>query len=53
MSELSAGEFADEVARFYDLPRATLQDLIAAQPKVQQFSRRFLRDMAVFPAPVR
>lgn len=49
MSELSAGEFADEVARFYDLPRATLQDLIAAQPKVQQFSRRFLRDMAVFP----
>ena len=49
MSELSAGEFADEVARFYDLPRATLQELIAAEPKVQQFSRRFLRDMAVFP----
>ena len=49
MSELSAGEFADEVARFYELPRATLQELIAAEPKVQQFSRRFLRDMAVFP----
>ena len=49
MSELSAGEFADEVARFYNLPRATLQELIAAEPKVQQFSRRFLRDMAVFP----
>ncbi len=49
MSELSAAEFADEVARFYELPRATLQELIAAQPRVQQFSRRFLRDMAVFP----
>jgi general secretion pathway protein E len=49
MSELSAGEFADEVARFYHLPRATLQDLIAAEPRVQPFSRRFLRDMAVFP----
>ena len=49
MSELSASEFADEVGRFYDLPRTTLQDLMAAQPRVQQFSRRFLRDMAVFP----
>ncbi len=49
MSELSAGEFADEVARYYGLPRATLQDLIAAEAKVQQFSRRFLREMTVFP----
>jgi general secretion pathway protein E len=49
LSELSAGEFADEVAGFYDLPRATLQDLIGAEPRVQQFSRRFLRDMAIFP----
>lgn len=49
MSELSAGEFADEVAHFYELPRATLQELMVAEPRVQQFSRRFLRDMAVFP----
>lgn len=48
-SELSAGEFADEVARFYDLPRISFAELIAAQPAVQPFSRRFLRDMAVFP----
>jgi general secretion pathway protein E len=49
LSELSAAEFADEVAGFYDFPRATLQDLIGAEPRVQQFSRRFLRDMAIFP----
>jgi general secretion pathway protein E len=49
MSELSAGEFADEVAHYYNLPRTTLQDLIAAEAKVQHFSRRFLREMTVFP----
>jgi len=49
MSELSSSEFADEVARFYELPRATLQDLMAAESRVQQFSRRFLREMVVFP----
>jgi general secretion pathway protein E len=48
-SEMSAGEFADEVARFYDLPRVPYADMIAAQPQVTQFSRRFLREMAVFP----
>jgi len=49
VSELSAGEFADEVARFFDLPRTNFQDMIAAESRVQQFSRRFLREMAVFP----
>jgi general secretion pathway protein E len=49
MSEMSAGEFADEVARFYGLPRVTYPDMIAAQPQVTLFSRRFLREMAVFP----
>jgi general secretion pathway protein E len=48
-SEMSASEFADEVANFFDLPRAALLDMIAAESKVQQFSRRFLREMAVFP----
>ncbi|OAF15861.1 general secretion pathway protein GspE [Bradyrhizobium centrolobii] len=49
MSELSASEFADEVAGFFELPRVTLQEMMAAESKVQQFSRRFLREMAVFP----
>jgi general secretion pathway protein E len=49
MSELSASEFADEVALFFELPRVTLQEMMGAESKVQQFSRRFLREMAVFP----
>ncbi|MBR0858787.1 GspE/PulE family protein [Bradyrhizobium liaoningense] len=49
MSEFSASEFADEVALFFDLPRVTLQEMMAAESRVQQFSRRFLREMAVFP----
>lgn len=48
-SELSANEFADEAASFFGLARASLQEMMAAQPLVQQFSRRFLREMAVFP----
>jgi general secretion pathway protein E len=49
MSELSASEFADEVAGFFELPRLSLQEMMAAESRVQQFSRRFLREMAVFP----
>ncbi|WP_426407612.1 GspE/PulE family protein [Bradyrhizobium ganzhouense] len=49
MSELSASEFADEVALFFELPRMTLQEMMAAESRVAQFSRRFLREMAVFP----
>jgi general secretion pathway protein E len=48
-SELPANEFADEVARFYGLPRVHLPQLLAASPLLGQFSRRFLRDMAAFP----
>lgn len=48
-SDLSAGDFADEVARFFALPRVALPDLLAASPLVQAFSRRFLREMAIFP----
>src|SRR5262249_37168164 len=47
--DLPANEFADEVARFYDLPRLQLPRLLAAAPLLGQFSRRFLRDMAAFP----
>jgi general secretion pathway protein E len=49
MSELSASEFADEVAGFFELPRLSLQEMMATESRVQQFSRRFLREMAVFP----
>lgn len=49
MSELSASEFADEVALFFELPRVTLQEMMGTESRVQQFSRRFLREMAVFP----
>jgi general secretion pathway protein E len=48
-SDLSANDFAEEVAGFYRLPRASLPQLIAAQPLVAKFSRRFLRETLVFP----
>jgi general secretion pathway protein E len=48
-SELSAGDFAAEAASFYGLPCATLPDLLAARPLVHQFTRRFLREMTIFP----
>ena len=49
ISELSANDFAEEVACFYGLPRLSLPELIAAQPLVNGFSRRFLRETMVFP----
>ena len=48
-SELPADEFADEVSGFYALPRVSLPELLEAQPLTAQFSRRFLREMIVFP----
>jgi len=48
-TELSANDFAEEVAHFYDLPRLSLQELIAAPSAVSRFSRRFLRETIVFP----
>jgi general secretion pathway protein E len=49
LSELSANDFATEVAAFYDLPRLGLPELVAAPPAVARFSRRFLRETMVFP----
>jgi general secretion pathway protein E len=49
LTELGANDFADEVARFYSLPRLALPDLLAASSLVQRFSRRFLREMVVLP----
>ena len=49
MSELSANDFADKVAEFFQLPRISLPDLLAAPALAKQFSPRFLREMTVFP----
>ena len=49
LTDLSAGEFADEAARFHDLARVTLQEMMAATPLTASFSQRFLREMMVFP----
>jgi general secretion pathway protein E len=48
-SELSAQEFADEVATGYTLARASLAELLAAKPLMQGFNERFLREASVFP----
>src|SRR6202163_562697 len=48
-TDLSASEFADEAARFYDLERVSLQDMLSATAAVEPFSRRFLREMTVVP----
>jgi general secretion pathway protein E len=48
-SDLSANDFAEEVAAFYRLPRVALPQLIAAPPLTAKFSRRFLRETLVFP----
>ena len=49
LTDLSANDFADEVSQFFKVPRIALPDLLAAAPLVKQFSRRFLREMMVFP----
>ena len=49
LTDLSAGEFADEAARFYEFERVTLQDMISAPSLAASFSQRFLREMMVFP----
>jgi general secretion pathway protein E len=48
-TDLSAADFADEVARFYRLPRLSLAELVTASPLVDKFSSRFLREAGIFP----
>jgi general secretion pathway protein E len=48
-TDLSASDFADEVARRFHLQRIALPDLLAAQSLAKHFSRRFLRETMVFP----
>ena len=52
LSDLSASEFADEIAHFYKLPRLDLPQLVAASSLAGAFSQRFLREMAVFPCRI-
>jgi general secretion pathway protein E len=49
LTELSAHDFADEVAQFYQLPRLALPHLLAMTSLAQKFSPRFLREMMIFP----
>ena len=47
--DLSASEFADEVAAYYKRPRMTLPELLASRSLVERFTRRFLRETMIFP----
>ena len=47
--DLSASEFADELAAYYRRPRMTLPELLAHPPLVDRFTRRFLRETTIFP----
>jgi general secretion pathway protein E len=49
LTDLSAGDFADEVAQFHNVPRVSLPELLAAPSLAKHFSRRFLHEMMVFP----
>jgi len=49
LTDLSASDFADEVAQFHGLKRLGLPQLIAASALTGRFSRRFLRETMVFP----
>jgi general secretion pathway protein E len=50
--DLSASEFADEIAAYYQRPRITLPELLAFPPLVERFTRRFLRESMIFPYDV-
>jgi general secretion pathway protein E len=47
--DLSASEFADELAAYYQRPRMTLPELLAVPSLVERFTRRFLRETMIFP----
>ena len=48
-TDLTAADFADEVAQFWNLQRVEWQELLASDAQVEGFSRRFLREAMVFP----
>jgi len=49
LTDLSANDFADEVSKFHVISRMNLAELMEASALVGRFSRRFLREMMVFP----
>ena len=49
LTELSANDFADDVADFYGLERIDLPQMMAAPHLAARFSPRFLREMSIFP----
>ena len=51
-SDISAHDFAEEVAAFYRLRRLTLPQLIGADSLTGRFTQRFLREAAIFPFEV-
>jgi general secretion pathway protein E len=48
-TEIPVGDFANEVARFWQRPRLQLPQLLAATGLAGKFSRRFLIESVVFP----
>ena len=48
-TNLSAADFADEVALYWSLQRIVLPELLASEAHVEGFSRRFLREAMIFP----
>jgi general secretion pathway protein E len=48
-TDLSAADFADEVSDYFGLPRLSLPQLLATTPRLDGFSRRFLRESTIFP----
>ncbi|WP_430640171.1 GspE/PulE family protein [Bradyrhizobium cytisi] len=48
-TDLSAAEFADELSDYFALPRMSLPQLLTTTPRLEGFSRRFLRESTIFP----
>src|SRR5215813_9459134 len=49
ITDLSASEFADEIAQFYQLKRVDLSQLLDASSLATRFARRFIRETSIFP----
>jgi general secretion pathway protein E len=49
LTDLSANDFADEVAKYYGLKRCSLPELMTASALTARFSARFLRETTLFP----
>ena len=48
-SKLSADEFSEQVATYFQRPRITLAEMMEASSCANRFARRFLREAAIFP----